>query len=141
LFKTPTYYVQELYANNAGQTPLTVQIDAEVPSDPALDTSATLSADGSVLTIFIVNRTGAAQSRNLDLTAVGPLAESVEVSTVVDTLHAGQRDAANSWREPDRIRTQSAKINSKDSQVPYQFPPLSLTLLKFQTQSTTRPAP
>ena len=48
LFKTPTYYVQELYANHAGRTPLTVRPSADLPADlpdSVLDCSATLSAD------------------------------------------------------------------------------------------------
>ncbi len=134
LFKTPTYYVQELYANHAGQIPLDVQIDAEVPSDPALDTSATLSADGSVLTLFAVNRTSQPQSRTIDLAAAGPLAPAVEAFTILDTLKAGQRDAANSWREPTRIRTLSENIQIKDPKASYQFPPLSVTLLKFHAR-------
>ena len=46
LFKTPTYYAQQLYATHAGQRPLAIKIDADLPSDLWLDTSATLSEDG-----------------------------------------------------------------------------------------------
>lgn len=138
LYKTPTYYVQELYANHAGQTPLAVQIDAELPADPAVDTSATLSADGTVLSVFAVNHTGIAQRRTLDLAALAPLAKAVEVRTIMDTLRAGERDAANSWREPDRIRTVSEKITLAGDKLTYEFPPLSVTLLEFRCQS---PAP
>lgn len=140
LFKTPTYYVQQLYASHAGQTPLTIQIDAEVPSDPALDTSATLSADGSVLTLFAVNRTGEEQSRTVDLGALGPLAEAVEYFTILDTMKAGQRDVANSWREPTRIRTLSETLSVKDTKMSHRFPPLSVTLLKFHARSSSGPA-
>jgi alpha-L-arabinofuranosidase len=43
LFKTPTYYVQQLYATYSGQYPLQVKGDGEMPLDPLLDVSATLS--------------------------------------------------------------------------------------------------
>jgi alpha-L-arabinofuranosidase len=135
LYKTPTYYVQELYANHAGQSPLAVQIDAELPADPAVDTSATLSADGVVLAVFAVNHTGTAQRRTLDLAALAPLTEAIEVRTIRDTLTAGERDAANSWREPDRIRTVSEQITLAGDKLTYQFPPLSVTLLKIRCRA------
>jgi alpha-N-arabinofuranosidase len=140
LYKTPTYYVQELYANHAGQTPLAVQIDADLPADPAVDTSATLSADGAVLSVFAVNHTGTAQRRQLDLTAWAPLAEAVEVRTIADTLKAGERDAANSWREPDRIRTVPEQVMLSGSKLTYTFPPLSVTLLEFRCQRSVAQA-
>ncbi len=133
LFLTPAYYVQQLYATHAGQIPLAVQIDAELPADPALDTSATLSSDGAVLTLFAVNHTPAAEERKLDLTAFAPLAEPVEVQTILDTLQAGQRDAANSWREPDRIRAVPGNLAQSDGRLTCNFPPLSVTMLKFHT--------
>jgi alpha-N-arabinofuranosidase len=132
LYKTPTYYVQELYANHAGQIPLTIRIDADLPADPALDTSATLSADGSVLSVFAVNQNGSAQKRTLDLAAFAPLAEQVEVSTIHDTVQAGQRDASNSWREPDRIRTVQDEAVVAGERLLFSFPPLSVTLLRFR---------
>jgi alpha-N-arabinofuranosidase len=132
LYKTPTYYVQELYANHAGQTPLTIRIDADLPADPAVDTSATLSADGTTLTVFAVNDTGTAQRRTLQLGAFAPLAEPVEVWTILDTAKAGERDAVNSWREPDRIRTVRDKAVVADGKLSCTFPPLSVTLLKFR---------
>jgi alpha-N-arabinofuranosidase len=138
LYKTPTYYVQQLYANHAGQTPLAIQIDADLPADPAVDTSATLSADGAVLSMFAVNHTATAQQRTLDLAALTSLAESVEVQTILDTLKAGERDAANCWREPDRIRTVSEKIAISGDALTYEFPPLSVTSLKFHYRAPAR---
>ena len=43
LFKTPTYYIQELYANHAGRTPLEIQHSSNAGDNATLDTSATLS--------------------------------------------------------------------------------------------------
>ena len=57
LFKTPTYYAQQLYATHAGSRPLKIRIDADLPTDLWLDTSATLSQDGQTLTLFVVNPT------------------------------------------------------------------------------------
>lgn len=134
LFKTPTYYAQQLYAAHAGQVPLTVNTDSRLPGDPALDTSATMTADGRSISIFVVSHTTVPQSRTLDLTALGPLADDADVWTLADTLRAGERDVANSWREPDRIRAQASHTSLAQGQLAYEFPPLSLTVLKFRQQ-------
>ena len=109
LFKTPTYYAQQLYATHAGQKPLKIRVDAELPSDPALDTSATLSDDGRTVALFVVNSTNQAWSRTVDLSAFAPLDPNVQVWTLADTTGAGERDAANDWRQPDRIRVEASK--------------------------------
>jgi alpha-N-arabinofuranosidase len=132
LFKTPTYYAQQLYATHAGQRPLLIRFDAGLPSDQALDWSATLSADGRTLTLFAVNQTTEAHDRTIDLTALAPLDKSVRVRTLADTTGAGERDDANSWREPDRIRTRPGKATLAGSKLVYRFPPLSLVVLKAQ---------
>lgn len=136
LYKTPTYYVQEMYANHAGQTPLAIEIDADLPGDPALDCSATLSRDGSTLAVFAVNPTTASQKRTLDLSALAPLAATVEVLSLGDTAKAGERDASNSWQQPDRIRTVPGKRSAAGKAVPYEFPPLSVTLLQFRRRGS-----
>ncbi len=48
LFKTPTYYAQQLYAAHAGRHPLRVAVEDGAEAHPALDTSATLSAARTV---------------------------------------------------------------------------------------------
>ena len=73
LFKTPAYYAQQLYATHAGSRPLEVRIGGELPSDPWLDASATLSEDGRTIALFAVNPTTESQLRTLDLAALAPL--------------------------------------------------------------------
>jgi alpha-N-arabinofuranosidase len=132
LFKTPTYYAQQLYATHAGQRPLKIRFDADRLSDPALDCSATLSADSQALSLFAVNQTTEARDRTVDLTALGPLDKNVLVWMLADTQGAVERDAANSWREPDRIRVEPGKATLDGSKFVYRFPPLSLAVLKAQ---------
>jgi alpha-N-arabinofuranosidase len=131
LYKTPTYYAQQLYATHAGQLPLKIETGSVLPADPWLDTSATMAEDGRTVSIFVVSHTAEPQKRTIDLTALGPLAGEVEVWTLADTLKAGERDAANSWREPERIRTVPGKAALTGGRLSYEFPALSLTLLKI----------
>ncbi len=135
LFKTPAYYAQQLYATHAGSRPLKVRIDAEPHSDPWLDTSAMLSEDGRTIALFAVNPATEPQSRTLDLAAFAPLNKSVQVWTLADTMGAGKRDAANSWRHPDRIRTEPGNTALDGSKLAYRFPPLSLTVLEMQRKT------
>ena len=140
LFKTPTYYAQQLYATHAGSRPLKVLIDAELPSDPGVDISATLSEDGRTIALFAVNPTTEPVSRTLDLTALAPLKKSLQVWTLADTLGAGERDAANDWRQPDRIRAESGHIAISGAKTTYRFLPLSLTVLKMQRVTAAPPS-
>jgi alpha-L-arabinofuranosidase len=135
LFKTPTYYAQQLYAVHAGQRPLAVRIDADLPSDPWLDASATLSEDGRTVALFVVNHTSQPQSRTLNLSALAPLCENVEVWTLADTADAGERDAVNGWRQPDRIRTEPGRAVLDGAKLAYRFPRLSLSVLKTQRKA------
>jgi alpha-N-arabinofuranosidase len=138
LFKTPTYYVQELYANHAGRTPLTVRPSADLPADlpdPTLDCSATLSADGATLALFVVNHTTAPQERTIDLSAFTRQDDAAEVLEVLDTTAAGERDASNSWRQPDRIRTQHNSVTAPGNRLTHRFAPLSVTCLKIRCRA------
>jgi len=64
------------------------------------------------------------------------LNKSVQVWTLADSMGAGERDAANSWRHPERIRTEPGHTALKASKLAYRFPPLSLTVLKMQHTTT-----
>jgi alpha-N-arabinofuranosidase len=138
LFKTPAYYAQELYANHAGTQPLRVLIDAELPADPCLDTSATKSDDGRTIALFVVNSASEPQSRTLDLAALAPFERSAKVWTLADTLHSGERDAINDWRRPDRVRTEAGSVPMEGTKLAYRFPPLSLTVIEFQRKAGDR---
>ena len=87
-----------------------------------MDTSATLSEDGQTITLFAVNPTADPQSRTLDLAALGPFSPSVQVWTLADTMSAGERDAANSWHQPDRIRTVPGNAELTGTNLAYCFP-------------------
>jgi alpha-L-arabinofuranosidase len=129
LFKTPAYYAQQLYATHAGRYPLRVSLDGGAAADTALDISATLAAAEDRLAIFVVNPSLEPHKRSVDLATFLPLAGEADVCTLSDTAKAGQRDAANSWREPARIRSESAKAALVEGRLIYEFPPLSLTVL------------
>lgn len=132
LFKTPTYYAEQLYAVHAGQVPLKIESSEPRPSIAVLDASATLSEDGRRIDLFVVNPRLEAQRRTLDFSSFAQLANEADVWTLVDTANAGERDAANSWRDPQRIRTVAGKATVASGSAVCEFPPLSLTVIEVR---------
>jgi alpha-N-arabinofuranosidase len=130
LYLTPTYYAQQLYATKAGGRPLRIVFPDGRSRDTDLDFSATLSDDERRAAIFVVNDSRDAKTRSLRLDSLGTVATGAAVWTLADTRHAGERDAANSWREPERIRPVESHAKITSGKLDYEFPPLSLTVLE-----------
>ncbi|MGA2623865.1 MAG: alpha-L-arabinofuranosidase C-terminal domain-containing protein [Bacteroidota bacterium] len=125
LYKTPTYYVQQLYAHHAGIHPLRVTLEGKMDRD---DVSATMSR-GKV-SLLVVNSTLHERRTLVDLSAFGTIGGTVHVWKLVDTKNAGERDVLNSFEEPERVRLLSSQFVTKSAKFPYAFPPLSVVALE-----------
>jgi alpha-N-arabinofuranosidase len=132
LFKTPTYYAQQLYATLAGDRPL--RIASAVPADLAPDLSATLSAGGDALILFAVNDTLRDVTRPLDFSAFGSKGQELEVWTLTDRQRAGEPDIANSFAEPERVAPVTSRFRAASARFAYRFPALSLTVLRWRVR-------
>ena len=132
LYKAPTYYAQQLYATLAGNHPL--KISADPGSGAFLDISATLSASGQELTLFVINDGPDAQTRQMDLAAFGDSGQRISVWTLEDQRHAAEPDAANSFADPSRIVPQATTVRVAAPRFSYPFPPLSLTVLRWKIE-------
>ncbi len=130
LFLTPAYYAQQLYAHYAGRVPLRITLNPGIPFDAGLDCVATLSEDRRTVALFAVNQTTESQRRTIDVRALAPIAPEIDMWTLTDTMKAGERDAINSWFEPQRVRPERGTIAATGTQIVHAFPPLSLTVLK-----------
>jgi alpha-L-arabinofuranosidase len=127
LYKTPTYYAQQLYATQAGNRPL--RIEGLTPDSP-LDVSATLSADGNEMTLFAVNDTVEPIERTLDASAFhGKILTECKLA---DQKQAGEPDVANSFAEPERVVPVKKLVSDAAEQLRYRFEPLSLTVLQWK---------
>jgi alpha-N-arabinofuranosidase len=133
LYKTPVYYAQQLYATLAGLKPL--RIESPLPVSVGPDLSATLSPKGDVITLFAINDGSAAITRPLDYSAFEADARKepriFQVWTLTDTRNAGEPDVANSFADPERIVPRRSTITPRSVRFDYQFPPLSLTVLRW----------
>jgi alpha-N-arabinofuranosidase len=129
LYKTPTYYAQQLYATRAGERALAIESD--VPANFGLDLSATLSADGRKLVLFAVNDTLQDITRPVDLSAFGTRGQRVSVWTLADRDHAGEPDARNGFGDPERIHVKQSTFRAHSPCFEGRFPALSLTVLEW----------
>lgn len=130
LYKTPTYYAQQLYSTLAGNKAL--RIDSTLPVNAVPDVSATLSANGDAVTIFAVNLGPKDVSRPIDLSAFGGEGREAEVWTLADTKKAGEPDVTNSFESPDRIVVVESKHKAAGTRFSYNFPAYSLTVVRWR---------
>jgi alpha-L-arabinofuranosidase len=129
LFKTPTYYVDQLYSNHSGVWPLCVE--SEVPSDQ-LDISASLSSSGKKAHLFTVNSTLDKISTKVDFSALKEKVNQTKVWTVMETKVQGERDVSNSLEDPVRIRIVKSKFDSGSLNFEYVFQPLTVNAMECQ---------
>lgn len=132
LFKTPTYYMQQLYATMAEGFPL--KLEPAFSFDAAPDISATLSVDGRTVTLFAVNATSEDVSRTLDFSAFGSGAQEIKVSTLADRQRSGEPDVANGFDDPQRVAPVESSIRVSSARWSYRFPALSLTILRWRAE-------
>jgi alpha-L-arabinofuranosidase len=97
--------------------------------------SATLSEDGTTLTLFAVNATSEDIPRGVDVSAFGSHGRDFSIWTLADTKHQGQREITNSFEDPERITVSTSKLKTDGAQYEYRFPALSLTVLQCSVQN------
>lgn len=129
LYKTPTYYMQQLYASEAQAIP--VKVMPAFSPEVLPDVSATRSADGAKIALFAVNPTAEDLDRTLDLSAFGKGASELKVWTIRDRDAAGEPDATNNFDDPQRIAVVSSTIRASSlAGVDLRFPKLSITCIE-----------
>jgi alpha-L-arabinofuranosidase len=136
LYRTPTYFAQQLYATRAGSIPL----PAAVPSGAGLDISATADAKRRQVTVFVVNDSPNAIPAALDAAALGIAGGVVRVTTLADRDRAGEPDVTNTFDRPDRIAPATSKLRAPGSRIAHTFEPLSLTVLEWKAERSVEAA-
>jgi alpha-N-arabinofuranosidase len=134
LYKTPTYYAQQLYATRAGTRPLVIRSDW--PSDDSPDLSATLTADGTAVVLLAVNDATSDLTRPLDFSAFGTRGQECDVWTLADRDRAGEPDVSNDFAGPERVCVVQRTLRADSPQFQYRFPALSLTAIRWPVAQT-----
>jgi alpha-N-arabinofuranosidase len=130
LYKTPTYYAQQLYATHAGARPLKILSTGPVRAAP--DVSATLAEDGSEVALFAVNSTLDDIVRPLDFSAFGDKGKEASVWTLADRDKAGEPDVTNGFADPQRVAPAASTFRADGPRFDCRFPALSLTVIRWK---------
>src|SRR5262249_5909434 len=125
LYKTPTYYMQWMYATLAGHRPLRIEPATAVGDMP--DLSATMSRNGKAVVLVAVNAGLGGVKRQLDLSGFGKDAQRLDIWTLHDRRHAGELDAVNSFDQPERVAADHSELQVESGRFEYEFPALSVT--------------
>jgi len=133
LYKTPTYYAQQLYATLAGARPL--RIESAAPEATGPDVSATLSADGKRVVVFAVNDSPEDIARLVDFSAFGAAGQTGRAWTLADREGAGEPDVTNSFADPQRVAVRRSRFQAQGPKFEYRFPAYSLTVLEWRTRA------
>ncbi|MCL5999414.1 MAG: hypothetical protein M1546_25630 [Chloroflexi bacterium] len=125
IYFTPTYYVQKAYANFAGDRALSVQVDR----DEVLYVAATLHSAEGKRALFVVNVTGEAQRRVVELNPRGD--QKANGSAISAWMLDGPAlDAVNSFCDKTNVAPQETTLAWDGAALEYAFPPYSVTILR-----------
>ena len=126
--KTPNYYVQQLFGNNAGTHVLALTMNGKaVSGQQNLYATAASDARDNTLIIKIAN-TGIDQKKIsfiLDGLKAGPHA------VILTHLNSSDLNAKNSFETPDLITPKVVHSYIKDNKMDIALPPLSFTILRI----------
>ena len=133
IYKTPNYYVQQLFSRNRGDEVLPTQL-AGTETSPAgiqdLYTSATRDDKTGEIIIKTVNPEANAEAVEVKLDGVA----RVEPEGTSTWLTADNLNAVNSMDEPGTISPVESKFENAAADFTYTFPARSLTVLRIKAQ-------
>jgi alpha-N-arabinofuranosidase len=128
-YGTPNYYVQKLFANNAGDLLLPVKLDA--PSGAKLFASATRDNATGETILKVVNGGELPTTVKLDFGG----AKNIDPKLKVFTLTSGNLKDENSFSEPRKVAPNSSTLEINGPQFSHTFAANSLTVLRLGTST------
>ncbi len=125
VYRTPNYYVQQLYSLNHGDVVLPIKLDSA--SGAKLFASATRdNASGEVI-LKVVNGDSASASVQLKLTGLDKISSKAKI-----TVLAGQPRDENSFAAPQKISPKESTLEISGPEFQHEFPADSFTILRFK---------
>ena len=128
-YGTPNYYVQKLFANNAGDLILPVNLDA--PSGAKLFASATRVNTSGETILKVVNGGEMPATVRLDFGRAKNIASKVKVFT----LTSGSLKDENSFSEPQKVAPKESMVKINGPQFTHTFSANSLMVLRLGTST------
>jgi len=124
-YGTPDYYVQKLFANNAGTRIVPVSPQAAA----GLYTSATLDEHTHELIVKAINYAPASRSAEIRLEGMNPSG-----TAKVTTLESADLAAENSFDHPKGVAPVSSTLDVKSRSIAVQLRPYSVTVYRIPAQ-------
>ncbi len=120
-YGTPNYYVQKLFANNAGTRtlPVTPHVDA------GLYTSATLDEHTHEVILKVVNYAAAPRRAEIRLKGL-----NADGTAKITTLESADLKVENSFDHPTAVSPASSTVDEKSGTVAVQLAPYSVTVYR-----------
>ena len=122
---TPNYYVQKMFAGNAGDSTVPLQLSA--PDRSRLFASATRDAAAGEVILKVVNGDSTVAAVKLQFNGLKKIAAPISVATL-----AGNLTDENILGKPEKIAPQESKLDNTAPDFEYTFPADSLTVLRLK---------
>jgi len=107
--RTPDYYVQQMYAHNAGTNVLSVtNEDANITGQDSLYASAVIDKNTSEIIVKIVNAGDKVQDINVNLKGIKRSMKGEEVT--ITCLHTNQPEAVNTLEAPNTVVPHNSSV-------------------------------
>jgi alpha-N-arabinofuranosidase len=133
VYGTPSYYVQQLFSRNRGDTVLPVELrGAESPPSQIQRLYASAARDGQAHEIIlkVVNPGTAAIAARINLAGMAKIGPDA-TSTV---LAGANLSDVNSFDDPRKIAPVQSQFHPPASPFPWTFPPHSFTVLRLKPE-------
>lgn len=128
-FGTPNYYVQKLFATNAGTKLIPVNMDKNpVKGQEGLYASSVLDEQTREIIVKVVNSQASSRTVNISLNGVGKLASEAQVITLTDD----DLEDVNSLQNPENIAPKSSTIKVIGKKMSLNIPAYALLVLKVK---------
>ena len=136
LFKTVSYYVQQLYAKNKGTNMLKLTMNnkpvANLYGQGGLEASAVYDKNENCVIVKIANVSKTQQNVSVELKGM----KSVDANVQVTSLHCTEMDAENTIDNPDKITPKNSTIalqmNGKTPVIADVLPAMSFKVYKVK---------
>ena len=125
VYRTPNYYVQQLYSLNHGDAVLPLKLDP--PPGAKFYASATRNEASGEIILKIVNGDNTPAVVQLNLTGIGKIPPDSKM-----TVLAGDPSDENSFADPQKISPKESVLNVSGPSFQHEFPANSFTVLRLQ---------
>jgi alpha-L-arabinofuranosidase len=124
VYRTPNYYVQQLYSLNHGDVVLPLKLDS---ADGAkLYASATRDNASGEIILKVVNGDSSPADVQLNLSGTGA------ISSAKITVLAGEPDDENSFADPQKISPKESALEISGPEFQHEFPANSFTVIRLK---------